>query len=82
MRVAKVVVTDLNSSKKKKLRGTDVTKLRVKDGKGGSRTVYRIDAGSPRFDLEFSKAFSLSIARARKENKRVTGQADVDRTDG
>jgi hypothetical protein len=54
-------------------------KRRVRDENGEIRTLYRLDAASGKFDVQFSKAFGLSVAKARKENKRVTGHPDVGR---
>jgi hypothetical protein len=78
--VTKPVLTKLSAKKKAAIKGANLPKQRVRDESGQIRTVYKLDAGSGRFDVQFSKAFSLSVAKARKENKRVTGSPDVGRT--
>lgn len=63
--------------KKAAIKRATVPKQRIRDDSGQIRTVYRLDAGSGDFDVLFSKAFRLSVTKARKENKRVTGSSDV-----
>jgi hypothetical protein len=75
--VTKPVLKKAPAKKKKAIRAATLHKQRIADENGRVRTVYRLDAGSGRFDIEFSKAFRLSVAKARKENKRLTGSPDV-----
>ena len=77
--MTKPIVKKTPGKKRRAIRTATLHKQRVKDENGQVRTVYRLDAGSGRFDVEFSKAFQLSVAKARKENKRLTGSADVAR---
>lgn len=78
--MTKPVLTKLAPRKKAAIKRATLEKQRVRDETGRIRTVYKLDAGSGRFDVQFSKAFSLSVAKARKENKRVTGSTDVGRS--
>lgn len=78
--LTKPVLKKAPRKKKQAIRSATLQKQRVTDENGRIRTIYRLDAGSGRFDVEFSKAFQLSVARARKENKRLTGSPDVARS--
>lgn len=75
--MTKPVLKKLPPRKRDAIKRASLETTRVRDENGQIRTVYRLDAGSGQFDVQFSKAFRLSVARARKENKRVTGSADV-----
>jgi hypothetical protein len=39
------------------------------------QTVYKLDANSMSFDEDFRYVFSRNVAKARKENRGVTGAA-------
>ncbi len=43
----------------------------------GVRVVRTLDANSPTFEDDFSYVFEKNVAKARKENKRVLGVADL-----
>ena len=75
--MTKPVLKELPAGKKRAIKAAALKKQKVVDENGRVRTIYRLDASSGRFDVEFSKAFSLSVAKARKENKRLTGSPDV-----
>jgi hypothetical protein len=75
--VTKPVLKKAPANKKKAIKAATLHKQRITDEIGQVRTIYRLDAGSGRFDVEFSKAFRLSVAKARRENKRLTGSPDV-----
>jgi hypothetical protein len=77
--VTKPVVRKAPAEKRTAIKRATLHRQRVTDENGQVRTIYRLDAGSGRFDVEFSKAFRLSVAKARKENKRITGSSDVGR---
>jgi len=77
--MTKPVLAKAEPRKKQAIKRAKLAKERITDENGRVRIVYKLDAGSDRFDIEFTKAFSLSVARARKENKRVTGSPDVGR---
>lgn len=49
---------------------------RVRDEHGQTRVLKVIDAGSDDFEAAFGAAFTSSVARARRQNKRVTGRPD------
>lgn len=43
----------------------------------GVKVVRTLDAHSPTFEDDFSYVFGQNVAKARKENKRVLGVADL-----
>lgn len=55
----------------KKPKGVTLRKITSQDG--DKVTVYSIDANSPSFGEEFLYVFSRSVAKARRENKRLFG---------
>ncbi|HEX5257352.1 MAG TPA: hypothetical protein VFW35_01075 [Sphingomicrobium sp.] len=75
--MTKPVLKRVPAQKKKAIEAAILQKQRVADENGKIDTIYRLDAASGRFDVEFSKAFQLSVAKARRENKRLTGSPDV-----
>ncbi len=77
--MTKPVLRKLSPRKKQSIKNVALERRRITDENGRTQTIYRLDASSGHFDLQFSKAFSLSVAKARKENKRLTGSADVGR---
>ena len=77
--MTKPVLSETPRAKDRAIKRATLAKQRITDEHGRVRTVYRLDASSGRFDVEFSKAFKLSVAKARKENKRLTGSPDVAR---
>ncbi len=44
---------------------------------GSSRVVYTADASSPSFGKDLEHIFRLNVARARRDNKRILGVADL-----
>jgi hypothetical protein len=72
--MARIVVGNL-----KKAKGRDssaiVTK-RVRTSEGGVKTLRTIDAGSRTFGSDLSYVFERNVAKARRENKKITGAND------
>lgn len=77
--MSKPVLSESPRDKERAIKRATLERQRLVGEDGQIRTFYRLDASSGRFDVEFSKAFKLSVAKARKENKRVTGSPDVAR---
>lgn len=74
--MAKVVVKKFGSAKVG-ARDTAVTQKRVRDaGTGQFLTVRTIDAQSKTLGKDLSYVFSKNVAKARRENKAVTGVLD------
>lgn len=77
--MSKPVLKKVPAREREAVKRANLKTKRIRDENGEIRTVYWLDAGSGHFDVHFSKAFRLSVAKARKENKRVTGSSDVAR---
>lgn len=74
--MAKVVVRKF-SKPKAELRDTAVTQKRVRDASTGQFLVVRtIDAQSKTLGQDLNYVFSKNVAKARRENKAVTGVID------
>jgi hypothetical protein len=73
--MTKVIVTD--KRKRTLTTTTSVPKKRVTDNDGQKRTLYTLDFGSESFGGDFQYVFSRNVAKARRENKRITGSPDV-----
>lgn len=54
-----------------------VTEHRVRASDGKVVTLRKVDAGSPTFGEDMLYVFRKNVEAARRENKRVTGVADV-----
>jgi len=74
--MAKVVFKKLTGEASRKARsGTAVGKKRVKDA-GGTKIVFTIDTSSKTLDQDLTYVFGRNVAKARRENKKVTGALD------
>lgn len=72
--MAKVVYKSLKSGRSTASRA--VGKKRI-SAEGHSKTVHTLDANSASFDEDLRYVFSRSVAKARRENKRIVGSADI-----
>lgn len=77
--MAKVVVADLRQAKRAGGRGAagSVTEKRVRDTDGRLKTLRTLDTGSPTFGEDLRYVFGRNVAKARRDNKKVTGSTDV-----
>ena len=76
--MAKVVFKSLATSKSAKAAGARaIGKKRVATPDGGWKTVRTLDVYSPNFDDAYLHAFRTNVTKARRENKRLLGVADV-----
>jgi hypothetical protein len=76
--VAKVVVTKLLRKSAREIagKGISVQRRRVRDEDGDIRIVWALDGGSGTFDADLTYVFGRNVAKARRENKEVTGATD------
>lgn len=76
--MTKVVVTSLKSPPKHVGREkTSVTEKRVRDSEGQVKTLHTLDGGSRTFGTDLQYVFGKSVAKARRDNKRLIGSPDV-----
>ena len=75
--MAKVVFGELEKRRSAKAIARAVGKKSVATSDGGRKTVWTIDAHSPTFADDLRYVFSKNVAKARRENKRILGSADV-----
>lgn len=73
--MTKVVVAS-ETAKLDRGKATSVTKKRVRDADGRVKTLLTVDSSSDTFGSDLQYVFSKNVAKARRENKRVTGAAD------
>jgi len=74
--MAKVVVAKLKAEKGKAAAGTSVVEKRVRDASGKLQVVRTIDGHSKSFANDLTYVFARNVAKARRENRAVTGVAD------
>jgi hypothetical protein len=74
--VAKVIFTHLKTCPPSKA-PPSVSRKRVTSATGERKTVYILDANSPHFEAGLHYAFAKNVAKARRDNKRILGVADV-----
>lgn len=73
----KVVVRKLDQhSQPGKRNPSTVTQPRVRGPSGEMKTIQIVDARSDTFGTDFLWVFRQNVAKARTENKRLTGFAD------
>ena len=75
--MAKIVVTSLKSKAGTRGSATSVAKKRVRDTDGRLKTLRTLDAGSHTFGDDLGYVFGKNVAKARRDNKRIVGAADV-----
>ncbi len=73
--MAKVVYKKLNSGPSAASRA--IGKKRIADAEGRPKTVHTLDANSASFDEDLLYVFGRSVAKARRENKRIVGSPDI-----
>jgi hypothetical protein len=75
--VAKVVVRKLQRrGAKREAEPASVGQKRVRGADGELHTLRTLNAGSKTFSNDLTYVFGKNVAKARRENKRVTGQTD------
>ena len=57
-------------------RNSAVVEKRVRDAEGNVKTLRTLDAGSATFGNDLLYVFEKNVAKARRDNKRVTGATD------
>ena len=72
--MVKVIVKKLKSRNRSK---TSVGKKRVRGTAGQSKMLRTLDVGSSTFGSDLQYVFDRNVAKARRDNKRATGMADV-----
>jgi hypothetical protein len=75
--VAKVVFKSLKTGRLGKAAARAIGKKRVATPDGKWKTVRTLDVYHPDFDAAYLYAFRSNVAKARRENKRILGVADV-----
>lgn len=75
--VNKISVISLRDRNKTATRPVSLDKQRGRDDRGRLKTLYKIDLASGTFDVEFTRAFELSVASARKENKLTASRKNL-----
>jgi hypothetical protein len=75
--VAKVVIKRLKTGRVVGAAARTVGKKRVAKTDGGWKTVRTLDANSAVFDQGLRYIFAKNVAKARRENKRIVGLADI-----
>lgn len=73
--MAKIVIAKLNPKKRSK--PASVSEKRIRDGDGQVKTLRTIDIGSSSFGEDLKYVFGRNVAKARRDNKRITGRTDV-----
>ena len=74
----KVVIAPLADKDASKIgyKRTNVRRRKVRDAEGNAVTSYTVDFGSETIDRDLTWVFGRNVAKARQENKRVTGSPD------
>ena len=75
--MAKVVFKSLKTGRLGKAAARAIGKKRVATPDGKWKTVRTLDVYHPDFDDAMLYAFRSNVAKARRENKRILGVADV-----
>jgi len=75
--MVEIVVSSLKAKTKSgRAKNPAVVERRVRDADGQIRTVRTLDVRSATFGDDLLYVFGKNVAKARRDNKRVTGAAD------
>lgn len=76
--MAKVIVTKLRRKSAREIagKGISVERRRVRDEEGDIKNVWSLDGGSRTFENDLTYVFGRNVAKARRENKELTGATD------
>ena len=74
----KIVIAPLADKTAREIgaKGTTAKRQRVNGADGTVHDVWTLDLGSDNFERDLTYVFGRNVARARQENKRLTGSAD------
>ena len=75
--MAKVVFERLKTAGSAKAAARAVGKKRIEGANGGWKTVRTLDSNSVGFEDGLTYVFTRNVAKARRENKRILGSADI-----
>lgn len=76
--MAKVVVKKFNDATAREIgaKKAAVKTKYVRDDEGRKTSLMTLDAGSQSFGSDLTYAFGKNVAKARRDNKRITGSLD------
>ena len=76
--MAEVVVTAVDANRKRSARRRKIWYKRVRSPEGKLETVYKLDIADKDFADQFTGVFQRAVNKARRENRKVLGKADVE----
>lgn len=74
--MAKVIFRDMKTGRSTRSTVPAVGR-KVVGSSGSKRTLHTLDAHSDTFDDDLRYVFSKNVAKARRDNKRITGSTDI-----
>ena len=75
--MTKVVWKSLSKTRSAESAGRAAVGAKVVASEEGRKTVRTLDANAANFDEALTYIFTRNVAKARRENKRILGRADV-----
>lgn len=76
--MAEIIVKALDAETKKSAKRRKLRYERVRASDGTIETRYRVDFGAADFGTTFAMVFQSAINKARRENRKLIGAADVE----
>jgi hypothetical protein len=76
--VAEVIVKALDAETRRATKRRKLRYERVRAADGTIETRYRVDFADDNFGATFAMVFQRAVNKARRENKKVIGAADVE----
>jgi hypothetical protein len=76
--VVEIIIKALDAENKRSSKRRKVRYERVRSADGTIETRYRLDFAAADFGTTFGMVFQSAVNKARRENKRVIGAADVE----
>jgi len=76
--VVEIIIKALDAENKRSSKRRKVRYERVRSADGTIETRYRLDFAAADFGTTFGMVFQSAANKARRENKRVIGAADVE----
>ena len=76
--MAEIIVKALDAENKRSSKGRKLRYERVRSADGKIETRYRVNFGDVDFGTTFGMVFQIAVNKARRENKKLIGAADVE----
>ena len=76
--MAEIVVTAVDANRKRSARRRKIRYQRIRSSEGKYETIYTLDVADKNFADQFTGVFQRAVNKARRENRKILGKADLE----